>query len=48
MLKLARSLKILSLSLGVLLLAGASSAQTPPPIVEELAKTSCLDSWGQI
>ena len=48
MLKLARSLKILSLSLGVLLLAGASSAQTRPPIVEELAKTYGLDSWGQV
>jgi len=48
MTKLARSLKILSLSLGVLLLAGASSAQTRPPIVEELAKTYGLDSWGQV
>ena len=48
MAKLARSLKILSLSLGVLLLAGASSAQTRPPIVEELAKTYGLDSWGQV
>ena len=48
MTKLARSLKILSLSVGVLLLAGASSAQTRPPIVEELAKTYGLDSWGQV
>jgi len=48
MAKLARSLKILSLSLGVLLLAGVSSAQTRPPIVEELAKTYGLDSWGQV
>ena len=48
MLKLARSLKILSLSLGVLLLAGASSAQTRPPVVEQLAKTYGIDSYGQI
>jgi len=48
MTKLARSLKILSLSLAVLLLAGVSSAQTRPPIVEELAKTYGLDSWGQV
>jgi len=46
--KLARSMTIHSLFLGLLLLAGTSRAQTPPPIVEELAKTYGLDSYGQI
>jgi hypothetical protein len=36
------------LFLGVLILAGTSRAQTRPPIVEELAKTYGLDSFGQI
>jgi hypothetical protein len=36
------------LSVGVLLLAGTSRAQTRPPIVEQLAKTYGLDSYGQI
>jgi hypothetical protein len=48
MTKLARSMTILFLSLGVLLLAGTSKAQTRPPDVEQLAKTYGLDSWGQI
>ena len=39
---------ILMLSLGVLLLAGTSRAQTRPPIVEQLAKTYGIDSFGQI
>jgi hypothetical protein len=43
-----RSATILMLSLGVLLLAGTSRAQTRPPIVEQLAKTYGLDSFGQI
>src|SRR5262249_22578824 len=46
--KLARSMTILFLSLGVSLLAGTSQAQTRPPDVEQLAKTYGLDSWGQI
>jgi hypothetical protein len=33
---------------GVLVLAGASSAQNRPPIAEQIAKTYGLDSWGQI
>src|SRR5215468_11091902 len=46
--KLARFPMILFLSLGVMLLAGTSQAQTRPPLVEQLAKTYGLDSWGQI
>src|SRR5260370_2874429 len=34
--------------LGVLLLVGTSRAQTRPPIVEQLAKTYGLDSYGQV
>lgn len=48
MTKLRRYLTILCLLLGVLLLAGISRAQTRPPIVEQLAKTYGLDSYGQI
>src|SRR5260370_31601082 len=48
MTKLHRSTTICWLFLGVLLLAGTSRAQTRPPIVEQLAKTYGLDSWGQI
>jgi hypothetical protein len=48
MTKLLRSLTIFCLSLAVLLLAGTSRAQTRPPIVEELAKTYGLDSYGQV
>ena len=48
MTKLARSITILYLCLGVLLVAGTSRAQTRPPIIEQLAKTYGLDSWGQI
>ena len=32
----------------LLLVASASQAQTRPPIVEQLAKTYGLDSWGQV
>lgn len=35
-------------ALGILALATATRAQTRPPIVEELAKTYGLDSYGQI
>jgi hypothetical protein len=48
MTKSTRSVTIFLFSLGVLLLAGASRAQTRPPIVEKLAKTYGLDSYGQI
>jgi len=48
MTKLAHCRKFLLLSLGALLLAAASQAQTRPPIVEQLAKTYGLDNWGQI
>src|SRR6516162_10010175 len=36
------------LLLGVLVLAAVSSAQTRPPIVEQLAKTYGIESFGQI
>jgi hypothetical protein len=36
------------LSFGILVLAATSGAQTRPPIVEKLAKTYGLDSYGQI
>ena len=36
------------LLLGVLVLAATSSAQTRPPIVDQLAKTYGIDSYGQI
>ncbi len=48
MTKWTRSATILMLSLGVLLLAGTSRAQTRPPIVEQLARTYGLDSFGQL
>ena len=48
MTKLRVTTTILWLFLGVLLLAGTSRAQTRPPIVEQLAKTYGLDSYGQI
>jgi hypothetical protein len=48
MTKLRRSMTIRCLFWGVLLLAGTSWAQTRPPIVEKLAKTYGLDSFGQI
>src|SRR2546429_3431586 len=48
MTKSTRSATILMLSLGVLLLAGTSRARTRPPIVDELAKTYGLDSFGQL
>jgi hypothetical protein len=48
MTKSTRPVTILMLSLGVLLLAGTSRAQTRPPIVEQLAKTYGLDSFGQL
>lgn len=48
MTKFARSITTCCLVLGVLLLAAASWAQTRPPIVEALAKTYGLDSYGQV
>jgi hypothetical protein len=48
MTKLRRSMTIGYLFLGVLLLTGTSQAQTRPPIVEQLAKTYGLDSYGQV
>ena len=47
MTKLRRSMTICCLFL-LVLLAGTSRAQTRPPIVEQLAKTYGLDSFGQI
>src|SRR5258708_19969964 len=46
--KLRRSMTIYCLLSGALLLASASRAQTRPPIVEQLAKTYGLDSYGQV
>ncbi|HEY2118557.1 MAG TPA: hypothetical protein VGH37_05175 [Candidatus Acidoferrum sp.] len=48
MTKLCRYMTICCLFLGVLLFAGTSRAQTRPPIVEQLAKTYGIDSFGQI
>jgi hypothetical protein len=48
MTQLRRCTTICFLFLGMFLLAGASRAQTRPPIVEQLAKTYGIDSWGQI
>ena len=48
MIKLRCSMTICFLAWGVLLLAGTSRAQTRPPIVEQLAKTYGIDSYGQI
>jgi hypothetical protein len=48
MTKSTRFTAIRCLFLGVLLLASTSHAQTRPPIVEQLAKTYGLDSFGQI
>jgi hypothetical protein len=47
MTKLRRYLTIPCLLLGVVLFAGTSQAQTRPPIVDQLAKTYGLDSYGQ-
>ena len=46
--KLGCSTTIRFLVFAVLALAAASSAQTRPPIIEQLAKTYGLDSYGQI
>jgi len=48
MAKLDRSTTIRFLVFGVLVLATTSWAQTRPPIVEQIAKTYGLDSFGQI
>src|SRR5579863_2957961 len=48
MTKLPRSITICCPVLGALLLVGASFAQTRPPIVDTLAKTYGLDSYGQV
>src|SRR5207245_10906229 len=48
MAKLGGSTTIRVLVFGVLILAAASSAQTVPPIAEQIAKTYGLDSFGQI
>ena len=48
MTKLACSRKIIWLFLGVLLVAAITRSQTRPAIVEQLAKTYGLDSYGQI
>jgi hypothetical protein len=48
MTKLRRALTICCLFFGVLLFASTSRAQTRPAIVDQLAKTYGLDSYGQI
>ena len=48
MTKLRSFMKILCVFLAALFLAATSWAQTRPPIVEQLAKSYGLDSWGQI
>jgi hypothetical protein len=48
MTKLRRSITTLCLICGVLFLAGTLQAQTRPPIVDQLAKTYGLDSYGQL
>src|SRR5258708_39478527 len=48
MTKLSRSMTIRCLFLGLVLLAGTCRAQARPPIVEKLAKTYGLDSYGQV
>src|SRR6267143_736861 len=48
MTKLRRSMTIVCLFLGVLVLAPNSWAQKRPPILEQIAKTYGLDSFGQI
>ena len=48
MTKLGRSTTIGFLVFGMLVLAATSGAQTRPPIIEQLAKTYGLDSFGQI
>jgi len=48
MTKLGRSTTIRCLFFGVLVLAATSWAQTRPPIVEQIAKTHGIDSFGQI
>lgn len=44
----SHSTRICLLFLGVLVLGATSWAQNRPPIVEQVAKTYGLDSWGQI
>lgn len=48
MTKLRRSITTLCLLCGVLFFAGTLQAQTRPPIVDQLAKTYGLDSYGQL
>ena len=48
MTKLLRSITTLCLVCGALFLAGTARAQARPPIVEQLAKTYGLDSYGQL
>lgn len=48
MTKLGRPTSIICAFFGVLILSGTSRAQTRPPIVEQLAKTYGLDSFGQV
>src|SRR5882724_8395132 len=48
MIKMCRCITTLCLLCGVLFLAGMARAQTRPSIVEQLAKTYGLDSYGQL
>jgi hypothetical protein len=48
MTKLSRSIVLGCLSLGVLIVAANCWAQQRPPILEQIAKTYGIDSWGQV
>lgn len=48
MTKLRRSIKIVCLLFGVLVLTATSWAQSRPPVIEQIAKTYGLDSWDQV
>jgi hypothetical protein len=43
-----RAAKSVFVFFGMLLLVSASRAQSRPPIVEQIAKTYGIDSWGQV
>ena len=48
MTELSRVSKIRFLAFAVVALTATSLAQTRPPILEQIAKTYGLDSWGQV
>ncbi|HET6176444.1 MAG TPA: hypothetical protein VFE61_05905, partial [Candidatus Sulfotelmatobacter sp.] len=48
MTKLGHSTTVLSLVLGMLILASVSSAQTRAPILDQVVKTYGIDSWDKV